>query len=106
MAHIERGEERATDFGVDLFRLELGIGPHADRAADIVDEDVDPAEQIERAGRGGGGAGMGFQIGDERMAPISRATSVTKSARSTRGPARPPPPRAWRRPGRCPAPRR
>jgi hypothetical protein len=67
MAHIERGEERATDLGVDLLRLELGIGPHADRAADIVDEDVDAPEQLERAGHRGGRPGMGLQIGDEGL---------------------------------------
>ncbi|MGF6770682.1 hypothetical protein P3T18_003161 [Paraburkholderia sp. GAS199] len=60
-----RRHERATDFRVDLRRLELGEGPHADRAAHAVDQNVDAAEGARREGHRRRGAVVRFEVGNE-----------------------------------------
>ena len=61
-----RREQRAPDLGLDLRLgvLRVRLGP--DRAADVVDQDVDPAEPVAGRGHGRRRAEVALQVGDER----------------------------------------
>src|SRR5207342_262774 len=50
----------------DLVLGELDVRLEVDRAADVVDEDVDPAEVVAGSGHRGRGAYVPLQIGGER----------------------------------------
>ena len=62
MAAPQCRHQRTADLGLDLVRLEFGEGPHPDRAAHPVDEDIDPAKPIDGGGEGGCCAVISFQI--------------------------------------------
>ena len=73
MAGVQRGHQRAANLRVDLLRLELGEGPHADRTADAVDHDVDTAEGLCGKSHGGVRTLVGLEIGHEaRRATVGR----------------------------------
>lgn len=55
VAAPQRRHQRAPDLRFDLPRLEAVVGPHADRATDIVDQDVDAPETSDGFGHCHGG---------------------------------------------------
>jgi hypothetical protein len=70
MAAPESREQRPADLGLDLVGLEIRIGPHPDRAADIVDQHVDPPEAGDRLRHSGRRACVGFEVGAEACRPL------------------------------------
>ena len=107
-----RREQRAPDLGLDL-RLgvvRVRLGP--DRAAHVVDQDVDPAEPVAGRGHGGRRAEVALQVGGERDAsarPRRPACPPPRAPGRSGRPGRPRPPPGppwWPRPRRGPAPRR
>src|SRR6516165_10964568 len=61
----ERREQRAADLRYDLSLSVFRVGLRPDRAADIVDQDVDMVEVLLRTIDRGDGPGKSFQIGDD-----------------------------------------
>ena len=64
--------QRAADLGLDLRGLEGGEGPHPDRAADIVDQDVDAAEQAGRLGHRRDRAVVAFEVAAKGLGAVAR----------------------------------
>ncbi|MCY1236367.1 hypothetical protein D9M72_490180 [compost metagenome] len=71
MTTVERRHQRAAHLRIDLQRFELGEGPHADRPADIVDQDVDSAEAFGGKAHRRSGALVGLEIGVVGCRPIA-----------------------------------
>jgi hypothetical protein len=72
MTTPERRHQRAADLRFDLRRLEAIVGPHADRATDIVDENVDASEATGCFGQGACGPFVGLKVAYEATPSVAR----------------------------------
>ena len=72
----QRGEERAADFRLDLFRREPIVGLHADRPPDDVDQDVEPAVHVKRRVDRRLGAWPGLEVGGDRQGLAQLADEI------------------------------
>ena len=70
MTTPERRHQRTTDLRFDLRWLEPIVGTHADRATDIVDENVDASEMAGRFGQGACGTLVGLKVAYEATPPV------------------------------------
>src|SRR5262245_34168640 len=69
MAAPERRHQRAADLRFDLLRLEAIVGSHPDRAADVVNENVEASEAPDRFGHSPRGALVRLKIACEAAPP-------------------------------------
>jgi hypothetical protein len=61
----ERRKQRAPDLSLDLRLGIFVIGHGPDGAADIVDQEIDPAEALLRRAHCGNRAGIGLEVGGD-----------------------------------------